>query len=178
MSTIVLDLKEPRWFAAYTRPRFEKIAHKRLAEQGLESYLPLQKKLKKWSDRKKVVEEPLLRSYIFVRVDENGYYKALNTFGIVRFVSFGGKAAPIPDKQIDLLKRLLEEGVEVEDGSQVQGDIEPNALIEVCSGPMLGFKGKMVKHLGRKKVVVELAEINNYLLVTLPKSYIIKVIGD
>ena len=40
--------------------------------KGIESYLPLKKVLKQWSDRKKWVEEPLFRSYIFIHADLKG----------------------------------------------------------------------------------------------------------
>ena len=58
------------WYALYTFPRFEKKVYKRLVERGIEAYLPLQKKLRKWKDRKKWIEEPLIRSYIFVKISE------------------------------------------------------------------------------------------------------------
>ena len=59
---------EPQWVALYTNPRAEKKVDQNLREAGFESYLPLRRELHTWSDRKKWVETPLLKSYAFVRI--------------------------------------------------------------------------------------------------------------
>ena len=167
----VLDIRNPRWFAAYTKPRNEKKVYERLSEAGSETFLPLHKRMKQWSDRKKLVEEPLLRSYIFVRITEKEYFKVLNTFGVVRYVTFEGKAAPIPDNQIDILKLLVGEQVDIETTDE---PIEPGEKIEVTIGPLRGLEGELVEHKGKSKVVVRLDHISHSLLVTLSKGYISK----
>lgn len=169
----MIDLRKPHWLAAYTKPRNEKKVYERLINEGYEVYLPLQKKLKKWSDRKKLVEEPLLRSYIFVRITEKEYFKVLNTFGIVRYVTFEGKAAPIPDKQIDMLKMFLGQQFEVE---TLEENIELGDKVEIRVGTMSGILGELVHHQGKKKVVVQIDHISHKLLVTLPSNHIIKAI--
>jgi transcription antitermination factor NusG len=95
------------WYALYTNPRSEKRAHAELISKGIDSYLPLQRTLKQWSDRKKWVEEPLFRSYLFVYIPQNQYFEVLNTPGVVRYVTFEGKAVPIPPKQIEAIKYFL-----------------------------------------------------------------------
>lgn len=171
----MIDANKPCWFAAYTKPRSEKITAKRLLEAGIEVYLPLQKRLRSWSDRKKLVEEPVIRSYIFVRITAAEYYKVLQDWGVVRYVCFEGKAVPIPDIQIDLLKRVMGEGLEVEG---VEEALEPGTWVEVCSGALMGYQGEMVKHQGKSKVVIRLKHISHMLLVTLPKSYVLKKIKE
>ena len=126
---------EARWYAAYTKPRNEKKALERLLAAGIETYLPIQRRLKQWSDRKKMVEEPLFRSYIFVRITQKDYYNVLNTYGVVRYVTFEGKAVPIPNNQIDLIKNLLEQNVEIE---AVEESLEPGTRVEVKFGSLIG----------------------------------------
>ena len=58
------------WYAIYTKSRNEKKVSSLLAEQDIEHYLPLVKKIRQWSDRRKTVEEPLFSSYIFVHITE------------------------------------------------------------------------------------------------------------
>ncbi|RPH34236.1 MAG: UpxY family transcription antiterminator [Bacteroidales bacterium] len=164
---------DARWYAAYTKPRNEKKVLERLEEAGIESYLPLQRRLKQWSDRKKMVEEPLFRSYIFVRITQKDYYNVLNTLGIVRYITFEGKAVPIPDNQINLIKNLLEQNVEVE---AVEETLEPGAKVEVKFGSLIGLKGELVEHKGKQKVVVKIEHISHSLLVTLPAQYVTKAI--
>jgi len=166
--------KEPRWYAAYTKPRNEKKVLDRLVNAGIEAYLPLQRSLKQWSDRKKMVEEPLFRSYIFVKISGADYYRVLNTNGIVRYITFEGKAVPIPEKQIDLIKQLLEQNIEVE---SVQENIEPGTKVEVKFGSLMGLVGELIEHKGVQKVVIRIDHISHSLLVTLPTKYITKAIG-
>ncbi|MBC8342565.1 MAG: UpxY family transcription antiterminator, partial [Bacteroidetes bacterium] len=71
--------KVPKWYAAYTKSRNEKKVSERLSEQAVEHYLPLHKILKQWSDRKKWVEEPVFKSYIFIKIGLDDYYDVLNT---------------------------------------------------------------------------------------------------
>ncbi len=154
---------EPRWYAAYTKSRSEKKALNRLTETGFEAYLPIQKKRHQWSDRLKWVEEPLIKSYIFLHVNERDYYDAINTPGLVCYVTFEGKAAAIPDRQIDVLKMLLNEGAEMEVSNE---RFEPGQKIIVVSGTLVGMQGEMVEYRGKKKVLVRLGSTGTNILVT------------
>ncbi|MBC7126259.1 MAG: UpxY family transcription antiterminator [Bacteroidales bacterium] len=163
-------MESAKWFAVYTKPRNEKKVYARLVEKGIETFLPLQKKLKQWSDRKKLVDEPLFRSYIFVHIDLKRYYDVLNTQGVVRYITFEGKAVPIPDRQIDQIKQLLVQDIELE---AVEGQIEPGTRVEVRFGSLQGIEGEMVEHAGKKKVVIRIDHISHSLLVTLPAEYVV-----
>jgi len=162
---------EPCWYAAYTKSRSEKKALARLTNNGFEAYLPIKRKRHQWSDRLKWVEEPLIKSYIFIHVNERDYYDAINTPGLVCYVTFEGKAAPIPDRQIDLLKMLLNEGAEME----VSNDhFAPGQKIIVISGTLVGMQGEMVEYRGKKKVLVRLGTTGTNLLVTVSLDLIEK----
>lgn len=167
----MLDIRQPHWLAAYTKPRNEKKVYRRLVDAGIETFLPLQKRMKQWSDRKKLVEEPLLRSYIFVRITEKDYFRVLGTPGVVRYVSFEGKAAPIPDRQIDTLKMLIGEQVNIE---VLEHDISPGEKVEIELGTMRGFEGELVRIAGENRVVIRIEHVTHSLLVTLPSHYIVK----
>lgn len=154
---------EPHWYAAYTKSRTEKKVLTRLTENGFEAYLPIKRSRKQWSDRLKWVEEPLIRSYIFIRVNESEYYNAINTPGLVCYVTFEGKAAPIPDRQIDMLKMLLHEGAEMEISNE---RFAPGEKIIVISGTLVGMQGEMIQYRGKKKVLVRLGSTGTNILVT------------
>ena len=97
---------EEKWYAIYTKPRAEKIVNQRLLEEGVETFLPLQKTYRIWSDRKKLVEIPLLPSYLFVRTKVKNFHYVYRIQGIVKFVSFEGKPVSIPQNQIDNIRLL------------------------------------------------------------------------
>src|ERR1700743_2014633 len=90
-----------KWYPVYTHARAEKKAFRALVDKGIEVYLPLHRQLKQWSDRKKWVDEPLIKSYLFVRVKESEQTEVLMTKGVSRFIFFSGKIASMSDRQID-----------------------------------------------------------------------------
>src|SRR6201992_3627542 len=92
------------WYPVYTHPRAEKKACQALLNKGIEAYLPLHRQLKRWSDRKKWVEEPFIKSYLFVNINEHKQGEVLMTRAVSRFIYFSGKIAAMPDRQIDELK--------------------------------------------------------------------------
>ena len=85
------------WYAVYVRSRHEKKVHQLLLEKGVESSLPLIKITRKWSDRKKKVEIPLFRGYVFVRIDVGiDKLNILQTDGVVKFIGILNKPSKIP----------------------------------------------------------------------------------
>lgn len=158
-----------QWYAAYTNSRAEKKVLQELQKQGIEAYLPLQKKLRQWSDRRKWVEEPLIRCYIFVRIDIGNYYQVLNTNGIVRYISFEGKAVPIPENQIDVLRKLVANEADVEVTTE---NFTPGDKVKVVSGPMHGLEGELVDFRGNRRVMIRIEHIGQQLLVSIPAGFL------
>jgi transcription antitermination factor NusG len=98
-----------RWYALYTKPRWEKKVHQLLEQKGIESYCPLNKVKRKWSDRIKLIEEPLFKSYVFVHLTEEERATVRMTSGVMNFVYWLGKPAIIRDREIAQIKRFLNE---------------------------------------------------------------------
>lgn len=145
------------WHAVYVKSRSEKKAQAELAEQNIEVFLPLHRKLRQWSDRKKWVEMPLIPGYLFVRISRKEYDFVLQSVFIVSYVRFGGTAATIPDNQIEYLKLMLkQDNLDIE---MTQEKLEPGQNIEVIAGPLIGLQGKLVKIKGKDKVAVELEQL-------------------
>ncbi len=145
------------WLAVYTRSRYEKKLLKQLEIMGLECYLPLRVQKKQWSDRVKTIEEPLLRSYLFVKVSNKEYYNVLNAVGAVRYVTFNGKAAIIPDKQIEDLKQFL-----IHFNQEVvvtQEDIEKGDLVKVKNGLLEGVQGEVVQFRGKDRILLRFKDL-------------------
>ncbi len=161
-----------QWYAIYTKSRTEKKVVKLLDDFGIECYLPLIKKLRQWSDRKKWIEDPLIRSYVFVKIaDDREYLNVLQTDGVVRFVTFAGKAAMIPEKQIEDIKLLLASEKELEVTTE---NFEPGMDIIVHAGPLKGLEGELIEKRGKNKVQVKLEAIGQSILVEIPVVYLKK----
>jgi len=154
------------WHAVYTKSRAEKKAQAELTEQNIEVFLPLQRKLRQWSDRKKWVEMPLISGYLFVRISRKEYDKVLQSNYVVTYVRFEGKAAIIPDEQIEYLKLMLKQ--DIHEVSVTTEQLEPGKKIEVIAGPMIGMKAVLVKIHGKNKVAVQVEQMGFSALVEIP----------
>lgn len=103
-----------QWMAVYTKPRNEKKVIERLSLMGVECYCPMQTRLKQWSDRVKKVTEPLISSYVFVKVSEKDRELILQDIAVRNFVFWLGKPAIIRNEEIERLKYINKDGELVE----------------------------------------------------------------
>ena len=164
---------EAAWLILYTKPRFEKKVALRLEELGVEYFLPLHKTLKQWSDRRKWVEEPLFKSYLFVKHAPAQYFDVLNIPGSVKFIHFSGELATIRASKIDEIKLLLSHFTDVDVVHMQQ--VEPADEVRVIAGPLQGLKGKAIAYKGKQVLAVEVEHIGQSLIVQLPVRYLEKV---
>jgi transcription antitermination factor NusG len=157
------------WYAVYTKPRTEKKVHSLLLLKGFESYCPLSKIRKRYSDRYKVVEEPLFKSYVFVKFENAQKTEIRLTDGVVNFVYWLGKPAVIKQEEIDTIKKFLKEydNVKVESTG-----FEVNQTVKITSGLLMDHTAtikKMMKH----KVIAELKTIGFRLVAEIEKKDLI-----
>lgn len=132
---------EPRWMAVYTRPRAEKKVHERLERRNIESYLPLKIEERRWSDRTKIVEVPVISSYVFVRCTEQKRREVLQIDGILNFVFYRGKPALIRDKEMERMWTFLA------DYGRMKLEVvqpEPGQKVAVEAGPLKGKSGEVL----------------------------------
>ena len=170
MGSIKSMLKMKKWYAIYTKSRNEKKVSGYLREKGVIEYLPLQKTLKQWSDRKKYVTEPLFKSYLFVHIDEKEYHNVLQTTGVVCFVTIGKERIPIPENQINAIKYYLQEETNFQNNAC--NDIAPGQEVEVQQGSMCGLRGIVTSANGMHKVKIKIEAINHCITLTIPKNLI------
>ena len=161
-----------KWYAVYTRPRAEKLVYDRLVEADIETYLPLQRTFRIWSDRKKLVMKPLLSSYIFVKTTPKYFPVVYKVNGVVKFVSFERQPVSIPQKQIDNLRLIIDSDAEIEVSSE---NFDKGDNVEVIAGVMVGLTGELIKIGGKKRVVVRIDRLDQNLVLTIPISCLKKI---
>jgi transcriptional antiterminator RfaH len=159
------DEKEKKWYAVYTHFNNEKKVASLLYAKGIEAYLPLRKILKQWSDRKKWVEEPLIRSYVFVKITAFEADVLHYTPGIASMVSFGGRLVPISQQEINLLQLVCGQQPEA---VETPMDLLTGDTVEIIAGPLMGLKAELTSWKGKDKVVLHIEALNRYLLVDVP----------
>ena len=135
------------WYVVYTRPRWEKKVAALLQAKDIEHYCPLNRVLKQWSDRKKVILEPLFKGYIFVKLDEATKWNIKNIEGIINFDYWLGKPAIVREDEIDTIKKFLREfnGVEV-----VERQLNVHSRVLVKQGVLMNYRGIIIEITGSK----------------------------
>jgi len=164
-----------RWYAIYTRPRWEKKVHALLEEKGIESYCPLNKVRKKWSDRYKIVNEPLFKSYVFVRIAEKDKTDVRLVAGVMNFVYWLGRPAVIKEEDILKIRKFLNdhESVAVE---SVKGT-RPGDRVIINAGIFMDREG-IVLEAGKKKVEVQFDSLGCRLVAVVDREKVIRVQKD
>lgn len=135
------------WYVVYTRPRWEKKISKILDVKGFENYCPLNKVSKQWSDRKKVVLEPLFKGYIFIKVNETNKWDIKSIDGIINYVYWLGKPAKVRDTEINTIKMFLNEFENIE---IVDSNLRLHTKVSITTGILMNYKGIIVEVLGNK----------------------------
>lgn len=159
------------WYAIRVKSRSEKKVYSDLIDQEIEAYLPLQRKLRQWSDRKKWIEMPLISGYVFVYISRKEYESVLKIYNVVCYVYFEGKAAIIRDADIILLKRMLGQ-VEVELEITLE-QLKPGQMVEIISGPLCGVIGELINFQGKNKVALRIQPLGYTVLVEAPGKNLI-----
>lgn len=153
-----------RWHPVYTQPRAEKKAYQALIDKGIVAYLPLSRQLKQWSDRKKWVEEPLIKSYLFVYITEQQRTEILMTKGIARFIYFSSKIATMPSQQIEDLKLLMASPYEL---SITEENLASGEKILIKAGPLKGMTGEIVSYRSQKQLALKLENLGYSIVVNI-----------
>lgn len=165
--TLLTNKETAKWYPVYTNPRAEKQACQLLLNKGIECYLPLHRQLKQWSDRKKWVEEPFIKSYLFVRINEREQTEVLMTKGIARFIYFSGRIASMPDRQIDELKLLMASPYELEVTAE---HLQPGEKIVIKAGPLKGLTGEIISYRSQKQLALRLENLGYSIVVYVASS--------
>lgn len=155
--------EEQNWYALLTRARHEKIVAQRLREVGITSFLPIVSELRKWSDRKKLVEFPLFSCYVFAKLHSTneGRLKALRIDGVFSLVGKTGEGTPIPDEQIEAVRRIAEERL----AWQAHPFLKIGQRVRIRSGALDGVEGVLVARSGESTLVVSIDVIQRSLAV-------------
>jgi len=158
-----------KWYPVCTLPRAEKKAYQALINKGLQAYLPLHRQQKQWSDRKKWVEEPLIKSYLFVKINEHQKTDVLMTKGISRFIYFSNTVATMPERQIEDVKLLLASTADIE---VTQEDLQPGEKIVIKAGALKGLTGEIISYRSQKQLALRLEKMGCSIIINVAAALI------
>ena len=136
-----LQLDESRWFAVWTRSRHEQVVREQLERKHIEAFLPTVTRWSRWKDRKKKIDWPLFPGYCFARFDAASRLAILKCTGVVSIVSFDGEPAPIPEHEIEGIRRLVQSDLQFDPCPMIR----EGQMVEVVHGPLTGVVGRLIR---------------------------------
>ncbi len=151
-----------RWYVTYTLPRHEKAVASRLLMEEVETYLPLYRAERRWNLRKVKVELPLFPGYVFVRMLTTDRVRVLAQPGVIRLVGSNGRAAALPDDEIETLRSTL-----AIYRAEPYPYLTAGKKIRIRSGPFTGLEGKIVRRKGKMGLVASIDLIQRSILLEL-----------
>lgn len=165
-----IDFDELHWHALYVRSRSERKVQSQLTEMGIEAYLPMITRIKQWSDRRKKVEEPLFKSYVFVHNSLRQHYDVLNVYGVVRFVTFEHTAVIVPDNQIIAIKRYVDDPVDDENAMNAHDNLKVGQRVRITNGMLQGLTGHLVSVHNKRRLVVYIDSVGKVIPVSISRA--------
>jgi len=155
------------WYAVQTRSRHERVVAAQLREQGVSTFLPMITQIRRWSDRRKLVEFPLFSGYVFVHAAVSPQIRTIVLFsrGVAGFVAMRGEPLPIPDEQIDNVKELFAKNIRC----AAHPYLKVGQRVRIRGGSLEGLEGILVAHNGDRKLVISVG--------TIERSFSIRIEG-
>ena len=156
------------WHVLYVNSCQESRVHQLLQENHLESFLPMTKTIRKWSDRKKVIFKPLFPSYVFVYINSSlEFHKALSVNGACAFIRFGKEYARVTEKEINQIKLLIGD----KDISDIETNVEFPKIGEVKKityGALNGLDCEIIRVDNHNKIIVRIDSLRQNIMATIP----------
>ncbi len=150
-----MDLEDKKWFVLRTKSRAEKLVSARLDAIGVVNYLPLYHVVKQWKDRKKRVEDVLIKGYVFVHVCYKERTVVYDIVGVSNYLFVNGKIAEIKAKEIENLKIFCKFDDIIIDSLTPRKGVE----VEIIAGELCGFKGFIREDAKGKFVCLHIGEL-------------------
>ncbi len=145
-----------QWLVAYVRMHHERKTSERLTQMGIENYLPIQKEVRQWSDRRKTVDRIVIPMMVFVHVDAEERSQVLSLSSVTRYMVLRGTSSPavIPDKQMERFRFMLDFSEETVTMSSET--FAPGEKVRVVKGKLSGLVGELITINGNSKVIIRL----------------------
>lgn len=167
-----IDREVMRWYAVRTAFRHEKMAMRDLLRQGVEAWVPLLKETRRYTRKVREVELPLLASYLFVRINEKGYYPVVQSPYINGFVRFGEQIVPVPEEEMELIRRVVGDAAILEAS---QRTLQVGDLVEIIGGKMTGIRGVLEEERNGNRVSIALETLGYTLVIEVDPKHLRRI---
>jgi len=156
-----------RWYAVYTKAHHEKRVEQQMRQRGIDCFLPVYKAVRRWKDRRKILELPLFPGYVFVHLPWRARLQVLQLLGVVEFVSCGGRPVPLADAEIDSLRNGLHFAC-----AEPNPYLRVGRQVRIRSGPLTGIEGILARRKDKLRVVLSIHLIQRSIAVEVDEEAI------
>jgi transcriptional antiterminator NusG len=157
-----------RWFALTVKPQHEKAVRQRLHSYRFETYLPLYRVKRQWSDREKTIELPLFPRYVFCRFSFEQRLTILRLPSVVSIAGFGGVPTPLDQQALELIRDLSESGISATPWPVVrEGD-----RVRIRGGPLSGREGILLREKAGYRLVVSIEMLQRAVAVEIDREFL------
>jgi len=156
------------WFALWVRPRHEKSVSDALDGKGFETLLPLCRSRRRWSDRIKESDVPLIPGYVFCRFDVSNRLPILTTPGLIQIVGFGKTPQPVDEVEMQSLITVVRVGVHV----QLWPFLKVGQQVSIEEGPLRSLQGVLVTIKGKDQLILSISLLQRSLAVTVDRRWV------
>jgi len=156
-----------RWYAVYTKAHHEKRVEQQMRQRGIDCFLPVYKAVRRWKDRRKILELPLFPGYVFVHLPWRARLQVLQLLGVVEFVSCGGRPVPLADAEIDSLRNGLHFAC-----AKPNPYLRVGRHVRIRSGPLTGIEGILARRKDKLRVVLSIHLIQRSIAVEVDEEAI------
>lgn len=160
-----------RWFALYTRSRHEKFVDQELRKKGIVTFLPLRKITRSWSDRRKMIEEPLFKGYLFVHTPLTARWDILNTKGAVRFVGPSADPVEVREQELAMVRKFIQEEIPIDPFPY----LKEGERVYIRSGPFKGVEGFIIRKDKHCRLVISLHVLMQSISIVMDQACVEKI---
>jgi transcription antitermination factor NusG len=158
------------WYVLYVKPRSEKKTTDALAALGLQVYVPTQRLLRQWKDRKKWLEVPLFNGYIFIKIAEKQRNLVFQEKNVLKYVRLGSEYAQVSDSEMERIRTISRSLTEVVMIEKTKKNALIGKRVRVISGLLVGLEGEIVAENNQTVLRVEIAGLGCMMLVEMSSA--------
>ncbi len=163
-----LTMRELCWHAVTVRHQHERQVAAALDTTGVETFVPLYRARRRWSDRVKDLDATLFPGYVLGRFAMPDRMKVMRTPGVVKIVGFGGVPARIQDGEIAAVRQAVESKLKLEPCPHLRtGD-----RVRIAEGPLRGVEGTLLSEKGGVRLVIGIALLQRSIAVELEREIV------
>lgn len=163
-----------KWLVGHTAPNCERKLLKKLSDSNVQAYVPIVKVVKQWSDRKKTIEVPIFRNYIFIKIDVRARWNLLTNRELIRFLQFGDELAEISEDEIEFIMKIVSLG-DTTISTASESCYRLGDKVAIKYGTFSGYTGYVTQINNKKKINVHIHKFEQTVVINIDST---EIIGD